>query len=669
MKRKKNFLNLSNVTILQKIAIPLTIGYVLSFVTFFILFQKISKKEVENNLQTRLETINGELEISNNNIREKTLMMATVLAKNPEVILAYETYYKTYNLDSSTVILDRAIPDISWSLEQSFGEHIRIHFHLPPGTSFYRSWIPNKGDDISAYRSTLKEVYATEEPVSGIEIGKDGFEIRGIHPVFNKENILLGSVEVYFPIAEIMKSINQNESDLSTLLILKSSMELFMKGEINAGYTPVKELFISNDDEIRAIHTEMLSEDVLHKGLKESIYQSVNKYGFLIRPVKNFLGKPEGLIVYQMDLTDSLKKTKKLETTVGFVLFNIMLIVLILIVVITKKAVTTPIHNIIEILYGLSKGEHNRRLKVRSNDEIGKIKKAINKLNENLINIESFAHEIGEGKLDAKFEPRSRKDTLAFTLIHMKDRLMKARQETEKSREMEMAREWRSKGVNEIYETIRKYSKVGDELFYKIISQVVQYIGAKQGGVFIKEDGGDYLVLKGCYAYDRNKFINKKIHIKEGLIGRCFQEKEFLNINNLPEDYLKIKSGVGESKPNSLLLVPLFHDDKVKGIIELASFNNFSENDIEYIKEVSEQLAAALIDIEYALQTERLLGESKEKENKLVQQEEEMRQNMEELMATQEQMERKSDEFKSLVNALATNEIEIDEFMDKINNI
>jgi HAMP domain-containing protein len=663
----KSIFSFKNASLLQKIIFPLILSYLVSLAAFIYLFNYMSNKDAEDNLREGLQMVNGELEKSYEAIREKSLMAATAIAYNPQVVKAYETYYTTYDLDSSVQWIGNTVGQIAGSLEKSFGYPVRIHFHAPPGISFYRSWVDKRGDDLTAFRKTLNELFITEEPVSGIESGRGGFVIRGIHPIYDENNTVLGSVEVYFPIDELMKNIYLSEKDKSGILILKSTQELMMEEELGNNFAPVFDDFYSMDEKTNQIEFKLLSNQKLLDALQSPVYERSGNYGFLLKPIVSFQDKAEGLIVYQMDLSHILNHYSRLQWMVGLLLGAFFLLSAFFMAYISKKNVASPINQIIKILNGLAKGEHNRRMKIKSQDEIGMIKKAINHLIENLINIEHFAHQIGEGKYNVTFKPRSEKDSLAYALISMKENLQKAREESEIRRNEEKKREWQTKGVSDIYETLRAFSKSSDDLFYHIIGKLVKYINANQGGIFILDGSKEYLELKGCYAYDRNRYMQKKAHVKEGLIGRCFQEKEFINLSDIPNNYLKIVSGVGEKSPDHLLLVPLLHDEEVKGIIELAAFHPFEEHIVTFVQEVCRQLSSALNDIEYSERTQRLLDESKEKENRLVQQEEEMRQNMEELQATQEQLVRKQEDIRSMTQDLANQKISMDEFIAKIN--
>lgn len=143
----------------------------------------------------------------------------------------------------------------------------------------------------------------------------------------------------------------------------------------------------------------------------------------------------------------------------------------------------------------------------------------------------------------------------------------------------------------------------------------------------------------------------------EGLIGQIFLEKQKMIIDQLPEDYSQIVSGLGETKPTYMLIIPLKNNEKVEGIMELASLKALEGHHLEFLDRISENIAITLHNQKSAAKTQNLLMETQEQAEQLRAQEEELRQNMEELQATQEAMRIKQEEIeRSNINALEAKE-------------
>ncbi len=322
------------------------------------------------------------------------------------------------------------------------------------------------------------------------------------------------------------------------------------------------------------------------------------------------------------------------------------------------RYITAPILKTTDILKTLSAGdlENVRLIDTRKEqDEIAQMSMATNTLVKGLKNTVSFARDIGQGNLDTEFTLLSDEDQLGHALLNMRESLLQANNDEIKRKEEDEKRNWATEGYAKFGEILRYDNEDLETLGYKVIKNLVEYLGASQGGIFIIDDENPkdkFLEMAACYAYDRRKFLEKKIKMGEGLVGTCFLEAKTNYITELPESYVKIASGLGEDKPNSLILVPLKLNDEVYGVIELASLNKFEKHHIEFLEKVGESIASTISSLKINLRTAYLLEKSQQQAEEMKAQEEEMRQNMEELSATQEEMARKTSEMESILNAM-----------------
>jgi methyl-accepting chemotaxis protein/PAS domain-containing protein len=300
------------------------------------------------------------------------------------------------------------------------------------------------------------------------------------------------------------------------------------------------------------------------------------------------------------------------------------------------RNITAPINYIRDIIQQLGKGELPQDQKKKfGNDEIGEMAEAVNKLVTGLRSTSLFAENIGNGHYQADFAPLSANDVLGNALINMRNNL-------EKVAEDDKRRNWATEGIAKFSEILRSNNDTLSKLSDEIISNLVKYVKANQGGLFIINDTEEehYLELKACYAWDKKKYLEQKIYEGEGLTGQAWQEKESIYLTEIPQNYISITSGLGESNPRSIIIVPLKVNDQVFGVIEIASFNEFASFEIEFIEKIAESIASTISTVKINEQTQRLLQDSTMLTEQMRAQEEEMRQNMEELQATQEEMER-----------------------------
>lgn len=261
----------------------------------------------------------------------------------------------------------------------------------------------------------------------------------------------------------------------------------------------------------------------------------------------------------------------------------------------------------------------------------------------------AFADHIGQGNYEHALEvDEQESDSLAKALTNMKDKLKDVSEEDKK-------RNWVNVGFTKLSEIIRNSNDTPDAFYFNMISFLVQYLEANQGGLFTVNNDNTkdvFIELKACLAYEKKKFIQKRIEIEEGLVGRCMQEAASIYMTQIPENYMTITSGLGEANPRSLLLVPLKVSNEIFGVLEVASFNLFEKYQIEFVERIAESIASAISGVKINERTKILLEKAQQQAEELRAQEEEMRQNMEELAATQEEMLRKEREYVQMIEEL-----------------
>jgi putative methionine-R-sulfoxide reductase with GAF domain len=240
--------------------------------------------------------------------------------------------------------------------------------------------------------------------------------------------------------------------------------------------------------------------------------------------------------------------------------------------------------------------------------------------------------------------------------------LLKTLEENKKAAGLEEKRNWIAKGLSQFGDLLR--GDLNERFYQQLTSSLVRFMKINQAGVYIVEEGDDeekYINLKSCYAFDRNKFLEKKIKIGHGLIGQCYLEKERIFLREVPASYINITSGLGDATPKCILIVPMVQDTNVEGIIELASFHVLEEHEIEFVEKLAESLAAFVASNRINMKTKLLLEKFQQQSEELRAQEEEMRQNMEEMQATQEEIHRTEQEY---LQRIAELELELEKNRD-----
>jgi PAS domain S-box-containing protein len=308
-----------------------------------------------------------------------------------------------------------------------------------------------------------------------------------------------------------------------------------------------------------------------------------------------------------------------------------------------SRNLTVRIDNLRESLSSLVYKKDVTGSQAMTGDEIDSASASVHELRERIGEAAHFATQITEGKLDTEFVAGNENDTMGISLNKLRESLIQTRKEEESRKIEDDIRNWTAQGIAMFNDILRQDNNDMKKLSFNIIKNLIQTLNANQGGFFLLEENqeeGQYLNLISAYAYDRQKFLQKKIMVGEGMVGNCVQEKQTIYIRDVPKNYMEIKSGLGGSVPRSLLIVPLKKEDQITGVVEIASFNEFRKHEIDFVEKIAESIAATIVTVRLHETTSLLLEESKKRSEEISQQEEELRQNLEELKATQEEMAR-----------------------------
>ncbi len=166
----------------------------------------------------------------------------------------------------------------------------------------------------------------------------------------------------------------------------------------------------------------------------------------------------------------------------------------------------------------------------------------------------------------------------------------------------------------------------------RILSELAQVVTAHYGAFYIlSTEDMPKLKLFAAYAYKSDKNIPKEFAIGEGLVGQCAFEKERIILSNVPNDYVKISSGLGKAKPSNLIVLPVLFENNVKAVIELGSLETFSQTHLDFLSQLTESIGIVVNTIETNTRTEELLAQSQSLAGELKIQQEELRRTNDEL--------------------------------------
>jgi len=213
----------------------------------------------------------------------------------------------------------------------------------------------------------------------------------------------------------------------------------------------------------------------------------------------------------------------------------------------------------------------------------------------------------------------------------VEQKVLKANENLRTLSEENISHNWLLSGLAHLDKTMRGISDV-NQLSGKVITELAKHVDAQVGTLYIMDDRNEYLKLSASYAYSDRKHNHTIITKGEGLIGQVMLEKQAIIFNNLPADYVKISSGIGETVPQSLLIQPFIFEDEIKGVIELGFANPITPIKREFLEKGMDAIAVAFNMAQARHQINELLEATQQQAEELETQQEELRTTNEELI-------------------------------------
>ena len=208
-----------------------------------------------------------------------------------------------------------------------------------------------------------------------------------------------------------------------------------------------------------------------------------------------------------------------------------------------------------------------------------------------------------------------------------------------------------------------------------ILDELAPLVSAQHGIFYIMDRDGDKPVFKllASYAYQWRKGLSNRFELGQGLVGQCALEKNRIVITDVPSHYIWISSGLGHGRPRNVAVIPILFEGDVQAVIELASFNLFTDIHLTFLDQLTEGIGIVLKSISAGMRTEQLLkqfqslaqelqsqqSELQDKNTRLEQQTTTLKQS-EELLRQQDQLQHTNEELGEKARLLATQRDEVE---------
>jgi CheY-like chemotaxis protein/signal transduction histidine kinase/HAMP domain-containing protein len=209
-----------------------------------------------------------------------------------------------------------------------------------------------------------------------------------------------------------------------------------------------------------------------------------------------------------------------------------------------------------------------------------------------------------------------------------------------------------------------------------VLSELAPLVDAQQGVFYVNTslNGEPLMKLLGGYAYKKRKNLANEFHEGEGLVGQCTLERERILVTNVPNNYVYVSSGLGEAPPNNIVVLPVLFEGDVKAVIELSTFQTFSDTHLTFLDQLTESIGIVLNTIAANTRTEDLLQQSqslaaelqsqqdelKKTNEQLEQQAESLRESEELLKSQQEELQQTNEELQEKAALLARQKSEVE---------
>ncbi|HEX8561718.1 MAG TPA: HAMP domain-containing protein [Flavobacterium sp.] len=225
--------------------------------------------------------------------------------------------------------------------------------------------------------------------------------------------------------------------------------------------------------------------------------------------------------------------------------------------------------------------------------------------------------------VEAKGEVEALKDTINQMIFNLKATTLRNQEQ-----------DWLKSNLAKFTQMLQGQKEL-NSVTKKILSELATVVTAQHGLFYILQEDEKFMDSKlnliASYAYVKRKSSPTQYAMGEGLIGQVAVEKERMLLANVPKDYIRITSGLGDARPQNVIILPVLFEDRLKAVIELASLDTFSQTHLDFLEGLTESIGIVLNTIESNSRTEELLVQSQSLAGELKSQQEVLRNTNEEL--------------------------------------
>ena len=217
-------------------------------------------------------------------------------------------------------------------------------------------------------------------------------------------------------------------------------------------------------------------------------------------------------------------------------------------------------------------------------------------------------------------------------VVELKDNINAMIQNLRATTDQNMEQDWLKTNLAKFTNMLqgqRDLTTVGEML----LSELAPLVNAQCGAMYQMDSstGVPYLAMLASYARAMSEEERSRLALGHGLVGQCAIEKRPILLSDIPVDYVRITSSLGEAPPRNLIVLPVLFEGETKAVIELATLSQFTSTHLTFLSQLTASIGIVLNTIEATMRTEGLLQQSQKLASELQAQQTELQQTNAEL--------------------------------------
>jgi len=385
----------------KKILLPLFMAPIAGLLGWWVMSSQLTALQ-QHTYQEYITAKHNETNALIEYAEQAVLEQAAVFTQLPEVIRAFQHAHQgnindehDQNAQQARDMLRETLAPTLRGFEENIGKRkLKLHFHLANGRSLVRLWqekqVKQNGkwvdisDDLSSFRATVLTVNRSGHPVKGIELGHEGFMIRGVAPIKDPSGNLLGSVEVLTNFNQLLDTITQNylsalQEDNSLFLFMNAEY-LNITHQLRESDYPTDQAFMRVYSSNHDFGIEQLDDKLLKRGLQSSLIEQVGSMMVGIFPVRDYQDRPIGVIAYTLDISADEHIKHQVKMSLVWALLALLLFIGGSIYMVSSYFILTPIRKMLAFISQVRQGNQTIELVPDHADELGEMAVAVQQL-------------------------------------------------------------------------------------------------------------------------------------------------------------------------------------------------------------------------------------------------------------------------------------------------